>query len=191
MIENFFTSRVRVGIVNLFLERFGESYHVRDISRKVGSEVNAVRRELDNLVKVKFLSSQPKGNRLYFQVNPDFLLLEELSGMVAKTTGVGQLILDRREDLGDIKYAALSKHFLRGRESAEKEVDLLVVGNVNTGGLENVLEEFEKNSERHINCAVLSEKDFNLRKSRHDRFVTDILLDPRVMLVGDEVEFYG
>lgn len=190
MLERFFTSKVRVGIIHLFLKNFGSSYHIRDISRRVGSEVNAIRRELENLTKVRFLTTRPQGNRIYFRINPDFVLLEEFVGMVAKVSGLGKLVLDRKNNLGKVRFAALSSAFAQGRESGEKDVDLLVVGEVNTDVLEGILKEFEKVNNKKINCAVLSENDFALRKSRQDKFVLDILLDPRIMIIGSQLDFY-
>ncbi|MBI5619863.1 transcriptional regulator, partial [Candidatus Gottesmanbacteria bacterium] len=49
MLEDLIISRVRVKILTLFLSHPGVIFHVRDIVRKIGEEINAVRRELSHM----------------------------------------------------------------------------------------------------------------------------------------------
>jgi hypothetical protein len=49
LLEDLIISRVRVKVLTLFLSHPGTIFHVRDIVRKVGEEINAVRRELAHM----------------------------------------------------------------------------------------------------------------------------------------------
>lgn len=179
-----------MGILALFLQESEARYHVREIARRVKTEVNAVRRELSNLVKVGFLSEEPEGNRLYFRINPDFLLLDEFWGLVYKQHETSQFLRERIPKLGSVQFIAVSKGFLRGRPVSEEVADILIVGEPALQVLNPVIQELEQTLGREINYAVLGEADFASRKERSDRFIINALLDPRLLLIGSVEEFY-
>ena len=80
MLETFFTSKVRVKILKLFFLSSTERFHVRDITRQVEEEINAVRRELSRLYKIKLLGREKRGNRVYYFLKPSFVFYPEIDG---------------------------------------------------------------------------------------------------------------
>lgn len=181
-----FTSRVRLKTLQLFLPNSSEMYYVRQVTRLLGEEVNAVRRELERLKKIGLLSAEKRGNRLYYRVREDFLFYPELLGLVGKTTNLGAKILQNREKLGRIEFAALSREFVRGRKPSGKDVDLLIVGQIDLKRLQAIVRETEVEHNREINYTVLTKDELQFRKRRNDAFIRDVLLQPLVMLMGDE-----
>ena len=89
MLIDILISKVRVKILELFLGLPGQSYHVREIVRRVEEEINAVRRELARLEKTGFLQSEWRANRRYYSVKRDFVYLAEFLSMVNKSVGAG------------------------------------------------------------------------------------------------------
>ena len=67
--------------------------HVREITRKVGTEINAVRRELDRLMAIKMLKREERGNRVYYVLRDDFPLKAELLGLLIKEDGFASQII--------------------------------------------------------------------------------------------------
>jgi len=183
-----FTSRVRLKLLQLFLANSTEMYYVRQVTRKGSEEVNAVRRELQNMKAIGLLSTEERGNRLYYKLRPDFPFLPEFYGLVAKTTNLGARILRERDKLGQVRYAALSRAFVEGREPRSQDVDLLVVGQVEVSRLQSMVREAEGEHGHEINYTVLTEDELNFRKKRNDAFMRDVLLQPLVMLIGNERE---
>ena len=53
--------------------------------------------------------------------------------------------------------------------------------------LENIISKFEQ-EEREINYSILSEEEFIQRKRKFDTFVIKFLIQPRIMIFGDEFE---
>lgn len=189
MLKEIFISKVRVAIIKLFLTNPGSQFHVREISRRVGAEINAVRRELARLEKIRFLKRNPRGNRLYYGVRPDFILLDELYGMVAKDAGVGRELLSQKDELGKISFALLTKPFVKGRASKPSEVDLLLVGKIDVARLERIVGREQERLGREINYTVLTPEEFDFRKRRKDPFLVSVLQQPRVVLLGSEEKF--
>lgn len=182
-------SRVRVKMLTLFLGNPGMIFHVREIVRKIGEEINAVRRELAHMEKAGMVSKEQRANRLFYAFRRDYPLYFELMELIGKTSGLGWDILKHRAKLGKIKFAMLSGRYLRGLpRQAQTDVDLLVVGNVVLPELAQLVKGEEVRREREINYTVMTEEEFSFRKSRRDPFVLSILEGSRVMLLGDEEE---
>jgi len=191
MLEKFFISKVRVKLLKLFLFNPTESYHVRGITRELDEEINAVRRELERMAKVKFVKSERKGNRLYYSLRKDFPLFQELLALVNKEYGLGKEIISGAKEIGDIKFAWLTRFYIKQLPKGNMDVDLVVVGdNVNLDKLAQHAKAAEKDTEKQINYTVMSPHEFEVRKQRRDNFVMNLLLSSRVMLIGDEDEMF-
>lgn len=188
MLIDILISKVRVKILELFLGVPGQSYHVREIVRRVGEEINAVRRELARLEKTGFLESEWRANRRYYSVKRDFIFLPEFLSMVNKSIGLGGKVIENRSKLGKIKYAMLSGSFIKGNPNPTNDIDFFVVGTIVLPELSSIIKEEEARRNREINFTPMTEEEFNFRKNRRDPFVMTILSKPRVMLIGDEEE---
>ena len=189
LLEELIISRVRVKILTLFLANPSQIYHVRDIVRKVGEEINAVRRELAHLEKAGMLTKEQRANRLFYAFRKDYPLYFELMELVAKTSGLGWDIVKNKTKLGKIKFAMLSGRYMRGLPHADgNDVDLLIVGSVVLAELGQLVKSEEVKRERELNYTVMTEEEFSFRKRRRDPFVLDILRGSRIMLIGDEQE---
>lgn len=188
MLIDLLISKVRVKILELFLGAPTETYHVREIVRRVGEEINAVRRELARLERVGLLASEWRANRRFYYVKRDFIFYPELLSIINKTVGLGGVIIEIRAKLGKIKYAMLSGSFVRGKPYTQSEVDLFIIGTIVMPELGNIVRTEEARRNREINFTPMTEEEFNFRKNRRDPFVLSILAKPRVMLIGDEEE---
>lgn len=189
ILEDIIISRVRVKILTLFLSNPGNIFHVRDIVRKVGEEINAVRRELAHMEKAGMVSKEQRANRLFYEFRKDYPLYYELLELIGKTSGLGWDILKQRAKLGKIKFAMLSGRYLRSAQKrSPTDVDLLIVGTVVLPELAQLVKAEEVRRERELNYTVMTEEEFTFRKRRRDPFVLSILEGARVMVIGDEEE---
>lgn len=192
MLEHLFGSRTRVKLLSLFLRHQDEPLFVREITRRVGTQINAVRRELSNLVKLGLIievteGDDPKGKRQpglkkkYYKINPSFKLLPEISALVMRA----QVLLEGRLDqeilrLGDVRYLAFLGVFL-GKSKAP--VDLFIVGTVDGNRLKALVAASEKSLGYEINFTVMSPEEFRYRKDMTDKFLYAILESPKNVVV--------
>lgn len=188
MLIDILISKVRVKILELFLGNPGQSYHVRDIVRRVDEEINAVRRELARLEKTAFLASEWRANRRYYSVKKDYMFYTEFLSMINKGIGLGGAIIRNKAKLGKISYAMLSGSFVKGKPYTQNDVDLFVVGTIVLPELSSIIKEEEARRNREINFTPMTDEEFNFRKNRRDPFVLGVIAKPRVMLIGDEEE---
>jgi len=188
MLEDIIVSKVRVKLLSIFFANPAEIYHVRGLVRKTGEEINAVRRELLHLETAGILKKEPRGNRLYYWVNSNYLLYPELLMMIAKETDLGEQIIKNRNRIGKITFCVFSSKFVKKERRREDEVDILVVGNVVMAELSVLIKAEEEKRGKEINYTVMSNEEFDFRKKRRDPFLLGILYSSKVMIIGDEGE---
>lgn len=186
MLSDLITSRSRVKLLSVLLSYPTEMVHVRELVRRTGDEINAVRRELSYLEKKGILSKEPRANRVYYYLNKNYEFYYDLLRLGAKLIGFGDGILKNRVKLGRIKYAMFSGKFARKLPKGPEDVDLLIVGAVVLPELALLVREEEKRLDSEINYTVMTEEEFDFRKKKRDPFILSILYGSRVMLIGDE-----
>lgn len=188
-LQDFMISRVRAKMMELFFTHIDEMYYVREITREVKEEINAVRRELDRMLDYGLLKSEQRGNRLYYFLNKKYIFFQELQQMVAKTTGLGKKIRKLRRKLGTVSFVMFSGRYCKGLPPINNEVDLLVIGEIVLPELQALIKEEETRLNREINYAVFTDDEFEFRKTRRDPFIMEVLYLSRVMVIGGEDEF--
>ncbi len=187
-LQDFMISRVRVQIIELFFGQPDEMFFVREITRQIKEEINAVRRELDRMLEAGMLKSEERGNRLYYYLNKHYTFYSELLRMVTKSNGLGLKLAKLRKKLGNVKFIMFSGKFVRTDLSRGSEVDVLIVGDVVLAELEAIMKEEEQRIGREISYTVLAEDEFDFRKQRRDPFLMEVLYGTRIMIVGNEEE---
>lgn len=187
MLKDLFISKTRVKLLEIFLADPTQMYHVRDLVRKTGDEINAVRRELARMEELGLVKKEARGNRLYYWFRHDYELYNDLLSMVAKTTGLGASLIKNRARLGNIRVAMLSGRFVRHiPKKSPDEVDLLVVGNITVNELNKLIHEEETVRGLAINYTPMTEEELKFRKVRHDPFLQSILSQSRIMVIGSD-----
>jgi DNA-binding transcriptional ArsR family regulator len=161
-------------------------YHIRELVRRTGEEVNAVRRELSILEKKGILKREPRANRVYYMLSKEYPFYYDLLKVGSKTIGLGQAIMENRVKLGKLKFAMFSGKFVRRIKESPDEVDLIVVGTVVLPELAVLVRNEEMRLGTEINYTAMTEDEFKFRKQRSDPFLETILRGSRVMLIGDE-----
>ncbi|MCL7451719.1 MAG: hypothetical protein M8467_01585 [Anaerolineae bacterium] len=85
-LEVLFSSGARVQILRLFLLHPDRQFYQRELERETEQPIRAVQREVARLSEIDLLLRSEEGNRVYYQVNPDFPLLDELTALLEKAT---------------------------------------------------------------------------------------------------------
>ncbi|MBI5358941.1 hypothetical protein HZB69_04950 [Candidatus Amesbacteria bacterium] len=187
MLTDLLISKTRVKLLEIFLSDVTQMYHVRDLVRRAGEEINAVRRELAHLEKCGAVKKEPRGNRLYYWFRKDYPLYQDLLSITAKTTGLGSAILKNKSKLGHLNLVMFSGNFVRHQPRLKTDdVDVLVVGSVDLGELSNIIHAEEEIRSTPINYTPMTLDELKFRRTRRDPFLMSILIGSRVMIVGDE-----
>ena len=183
MLERLFGSRTRVKLLKLFLTNPSTAFFVREISRKVGEQLNSVRRELANLMTLGAVTTAEHDDKKFYQLNTKFVLADELKALLLKS----QLLLEedlirRIRESGKIRYLALTGSFTGARQAA---TDIILVGKVDKALLLRTVERFQREVGRELNYTLLSTREYNERRSLGDKFLLNILNNPKIVVVDD------
>ena len=165
MIDALFGSKTRVKLLHLFLNSPGQSFYVREITRKIDEQINSVRRELSNMLEIGVITSDSSDNKLYYQVNQRyeyFVPLREIFGDnvsksdVAVVSAVDSSLENQYDQLlGSItglRLCLMAGVLVRGSKSS---VDVLLVGDLSTNKVSSAIKVVEKSEKRDINYTVL------------------------------------
>jgi predicted nucleotidyltransferase len=104
--------------------------------------------------------------------------------LVLKTGGLADLL---RTALTDprIEWAFVFGSVARGEETAESDVDLLVIGEIGLREVTGLLSGLAEQVGREINPHILRRAEFLKRKGRKEAFLMRVLAAPKLFLVGD------
>lgn len=184
-IDALFGSKTRVKLLHLFLNNPGKAYYVREITRLIDEQINSVRRELANLLKVGVITSTNADNKLYYEVNQRYEYFVSFRAIFSDDTsarkGATKTLQHSdqqsgwREALATVAGArliVLAGVLVKGSTS---QVDILIAGDVKSAPVKRLIAEIETAEGRDINYVIMSYDDFYYRLSVRDRFVTQII----------------
>lgn len=192
MLKDLFISKTRVKLLEIFLSDPTQMYHVRDLVRKTGEEINAVRRELQRMENLGLVKKEARGNRLYYWFRKDYIFYSDLLSLVAKTTGLGAAIIKNRHKLGRVNYVAVSSRFARcEKRLSPEDVDVLIVGEVILPELSAIIRAEETRRGEPINYTPMTEDELKFRRNRRDPFLLNVLTGSRVVILGDDADLVG
>ncbi len=191
MIDALFGSKTRVKLLHLFLNNPNRAFYVREITRKIEEQINSVRRELANMLSIGIIQSDSSNNRLYYEINQNYVHYEPLRAIFADralgTESASPAAVSdwpkRLKAIGDVRVALLSGGLVRGSQS---DVDVLLAGNINKTQLKRFVKQMEEEEGRQLNYTVMPYEDFYYRLSIKDRFITDIINGKFTLLQDSE-----
>lgn len=191
MIDALFGSKTRVKLLHLFMNNPNRAFYVREITRKIDEQINSVRRELSNMLSIGIIQSDSSNNRLYYEVNQNYIHYQPLKAIFGDSQAVSPAVETtassdwpkRLKPLGDVRVALLSGSLVRGSGS---DVDVLLAGSVNKTQVKHFIKSLEEEEGRSLNYTIMSYEDFYYRLSIKDKFITDIINGKYTLLQDTE-----
>lgn len=192
MIDALFGSKTRVKLLHLFLSNPGRAFYVREITRKIDEQINSVRRELANMLNVGIIKSENSNNRLYYEVNQDYVHYEPLQQIFVTASTESKALKEvemtgdwtnRLKPLGDVREAILSGQLVHGSDAS---VDVLLVGSINKTQAKKFVKELEEDEGKQLNYVVMEYQDFYYRLSIKDRFVMSVINTKHTVIADTE-----
>lgn len=193
MLAKLFGSLARVKILKLFLLNPDNSYYIRQVSRHLNLQLNAVRRELENLETIGLLTSH-QGNdeehedggrtdRKFYQADKDCVLFNEIRELIIKAQILSEKdFTTKLRKLGTVKLLILSGLFLNDKQAP---VDMLIVGEFSKEKVAKLVRDLEAELVNEVNYAVLTEEEFRYRQQVTDVFLYSVLESKKIVVVDD------
>jgi predicted nucleotidyltransferase len=161
-----------------------------DLSAHLGRRnPSSLQRELKSLTMAGILESRREGNRVYFRANRECAIFPELSGLLAKTAGLAQVVSDALASVADqISAAFIHGSVARNEPHAASDVDVIVVGRAGLAQISPALRSAEERLGRAINVSVYSGAEFQAKLKARHHFLTSVLAGEKLFLIGSEHE---
>ena len=183
----FLFSDYRRKVLALLLLHPERQYHQREIARLTGTISGTLSRELSKMVEAGLLLKSPVGNQMQYQANQDCVIFPELVGILRKTDGLVTPIADALAPLfGRIKTAFVFGSMATGKATANSDIDLLVIGEVNFGELITHLYPLQEVLGREINSKQYPEQEWFQLLAERGGFVRDLMAKPKLFVIGSE-----
>lgn len=190
MLEHLFGSKTRIKLLQLFFAYPDRSFYVRELSRLIGVQLNAVRREIVNLEKAGLIgptemSAAEKSERCkYYQLRTGSILYPEFKDLMAKVQifEEREFVEELKKRAGKIKFLLLTGYFTDDKDA---ESDLLIVGAVKPAATSKIVRQFEKNISRELRYTVMSEQEFKDRREIGDKFLYGLLETKHLIAIDD------
>jgi predicted nucleotidyltransferase len=181
--------RVRLRVLSLLYGHPEESFHMREISRLTGSGQGAVQRELRNLTRAGILTRREQGRQVYYQANRQSPIFGDLYHLLAKTSGMGDVLRSALADVRDrISAAFVYGSMAKGTAGVDSDVDVLIVGDIELRDLVTILAPVERVLLREVNPSVYPPAEFRARLANRSHFLTSVMREPKIFIIGDEDE---
>lgn len=198
-IEQLFGSRTRARLLGLFLENIDRPFFVRELARRVDSQINAIRRELKNLLDIgivleveanglpeKEMSDEEVGkgeNKRFYKVNVAFPLFDDLRSVMKKAAVLmNRTLVEDLKKSGRVDLVVLTGRFT---ETATIPTDVLIVGELPPEKVQEAITNFEREIGREVNYTYMPREEFDYRSDVSDRFLASILQGRRVVLLDE------
>ena len=166
-----------------------EGSYVRELARRTGLNTNGVQRELRNLKAVGIVRSQRQGNQVQYSLNPQCPIYPELKMLIIKTVGLADVLRDALKPLAaKIKVAFIYGSFARGKERADSDVDVMVIGDVSFGEVVDVLYDTQKVLSREVNPSVYPVAEYLEKRAAGHHFIKEVIEGAKIFLIGDADE---
>jgi len=182
ILKALFSSQTRVKLLSTFLLHPEEEYFIRELTRLLGEQINSIRRELENLRRIGLVKARHKNRKKYYRIDNEFPLFGDLRNIFAKEIQAESPVVASLKKLPNVQLILLAGIFT----GTESKVDLLIVGNVKKEMLEALL--LQDPTLKNVKYSIFSEADFLYRVSLKDRFILEILNDPRHLIVHNGLQ---
>jgi predicted transcriptional regulator len=183
ILEALFGSKARTRILRFFLLNPEKEYAIQEIAKKNMVASSAVRKEINDLKKIKFVVEHTRKGKKSYTLDQTFHYYFELKNLFAKSTASPQCrSLAKIKNIGDVKLALISGIFINYPKS---KVDMvLVANNVSRGKLKSVMSGLEAEIGKELSFVLMNSDEFKYRLDMLDRFLLDFIEGTHTELVN-------
>lgn len=187
--EALFTKTQR-RVLGLLFGNPDRSYYANEIVRFAGAGIGTVQRELERLAAARLVSISKIGNQKHYQANRAAPIFAELHGIVLKTFGVTDHLRSALAPLASrINAAFVYGSVADGTDTANSDIDVMVVGTATFEEVVRALHPCQEQLRREINPNVYGPAEFKKKAKEKDSFLTRVLKDPKLFILGKEDDF--
>lgn len=162
------------------------SFSISELIQGTGAGSGAVQREVARLHGSGLIGVEAVGNQKRYRANPDCPIHDELVAIVRKTFGLATPLREALAPLaGSIDAAFVYGSVAKGQDTARSDIDLMLVSDaLSYGEVMAALHPLAERLGREINPTLYSRSELRKRIAEGNSFVTRVVAQPRIWLIG-------
>jgi len=164
------------------------SFFATELIKLAGGGSGAVQRELRRLEESGLVSVTRVGTQKHYQANPKSPIFSELCAIAQKTVGLAEPLRTALKPLEKrIRAAFVYGSVAKKRDTAASDIDIMVISSSLTyADLFTSLEDASQRLGRKVNPTVYSPREIGKRVKQGNAFVSRVLAQPKIWLIGGE-----
>jgi predicted nucleotidyltransferase len=181
-------TKVQQRVLGVLFGNPTRSFYANELIALVQSGTGAVQRELTRLEAAGVLTAVRIGKQKHYQANRASPVFQELRALVLKTSGLVDVLREALRPVAErVRAAFVYGSIAKGEDTASSDIDLMVVGEGLTyADLFGALEAASARLGRKVAPTIYSPKELARRVKQENAFVTRVLQQPKLWLIGDE-----
>lgn len=187
-LANALFTKVQQRVLGVLFGNPGRSFYANEVIALAGTGTGAVQRELIKLAGAGLVTARRQGNQKHYQANVASPVFEELRGLVVKTFGLGDVLRAALLPLAPQIHAAfVYGSVAKAEDTATSDIDLMVVSDsVTYADVFSALEPASRDLGRAVNPTVHTQREFNRRIKDGKAFLTRVVKQSKLWLIGNE-----
>lgn len=183
-------TRTQQRILGLLFGQADRSFYSTQLIEATGGGSGAVQRELARLERAALVRVTRHGNQKHYQADPSSPLFEELCSIARKTVGLAEPLRQALAPIADeIRAAFVYGSVVKRSDTARSDIDLFVVSDsIDFPTLIGAIQQTESSLGRAVNPTLMSADELARRIAERSGFVTRVLEQPKLWLIGNEDE---
>ena len=175
-------------VLGLLFGQPSRSFYATELIGLAASGSGAVQRELANLAASGLVTVKAVGNQKHYQANAESPIFAELCGIAQKTVGLGEPLREALAPLAQRIIAAfVYGSVAKKTDTANSDIDLMLLSDdVSYGEAFAALEAASGQLGRAVNPTIFTRQEFAKRVKAEESFLTRVLAQPKVWIVGGE-----
>jgi DNA-binding transcriptional ArsR family regulator len=179
--------RIRQQILAVALLQTDHAWYLLELSRHLGVRPSSLQRELKALMEAGILKQKQEGGRVYYQADVNCPIFHDLAQILFKTAGIAHALSAAFKPFQNrISVAFIFGSVAISAERSASDVDLIVVGFAQLSEIASILRDVEKALGRPVNPHMYSPSEFVERLGHGDHFLSAVLQEQRLFIIGDE-----
>lgn len=181
-------SKVQQRVLGVLLGNPGRSFYANEVIGLARSGTGAVQRELTSLESAGILTAKKVGRQKHYRANVESPIFEELHSLAVKTFGLADVLREALAPVaGEIRAAFVFGSIAKQRDTSGSDVDVMVISDTVTYSvLFAAIEKALARLGRKVEPTIYTPREFAARVEKQNSFVTRVLNQPKVWLIGDE-----
>jgi predicted nucleotidyltransferase len=162
------------------------SFTISELIRTTGAGSGAVQREMARLAGSGLLTLEQVGNQKHYRANPDCPIHDDVAAIVCKTFGLAEPLRHALAPLADrIRAAFVFGSVAKRSDTASSDIDLMLISDTLTyAEAMSALHSVAGQLGREINPTLYSVDEWRSRVDAGNSFVSRVLAQPRIDLIG-------